>query len=251
MTIDHPRSCQLPQLRSLWKAAFGDTDDFLDQFFSTAYHPQRCRCITLDGTVAAALYWFDVTCREEKMAYLYAVATHPNARGQGLCRRLMEDVRNLLSDRGYAAILLVPQEEPLVGMYAKMGYRPATGVAAFYASPAAALPLKKISAAEYGALRRALLPPGGVLQEAENLTFLATQAEFYAGADFVAAVTADGDHLHCHELLGSRSAAAGIVAALNCRSGFFRVPGEEIPFAMIQKLKNNCPDPQYFGLAFD
>lgn len=251
MTVDYPRSSQLPQLRSLWKAAFGDTDAFLDQFFSTAYHPRRCRCVTQDDTVAAVLYWFDVTCRGEKMAYLYAVATHPEARGQGLCRRLMEDVRQILSEEGYAAILLVPQDASLVQMYAKMGYRPATGVTQFYASPAAPLPLQKITAAEYGALRRTLLPPGSVLQEGENLTFLATQADFYAGDGLIAAVTTDADHLHCHELLGARSAAAGITAALNCRSGFFRTPGDEIPFAMIQKLKDNCLNPQYFGFAFD
>ena len=70
MTIDAPKTAQIPQLRQLWKEAFGDTDTFLDSFFSLAFAPERCRCITLGDTVPSALYWFDCTCRGEKWAYL-------------------------------------------------------------------------------------------------------------------------------------------------------------------------------------
>ena len=33
MTIDRPLPQQIPDLRRLWKEAFGDTDDFLDISF--------------------------------------------------------------------------------------------------------------------------------------------------------------------------------------------------------------------------
>ena len=59
MTIDRPLPEQLPQLRGLWKEAFGDTDAFLDIFFHRAFSRNRCRCVTLNGQVVAALYWFD------------------------------------------------------------------------------------------------------------------------------------------------------------------------------------------------
>ena len=59
MTIDLPAPDQIPQLRVLWQAAFGDTDAFLDIFFHRAFAPERSRCITQDGRVVAALYWFD------------------------------------------------------------------------------------------------------------------------------------------------------------------------------------------------
>ena len=83
MKIDCPTPASVPALRQLWKAAFGDTEGFLDCFFDTAFSPHRCRCVTVDGEIAAALYWFDVTCREQPMAYIYAVATHPDHRGRG------------------------------------------------------------------------------------------------------------------------------------------------------------------------
>ena len=77
MTITEPQPCRMPGLRALWKAAFGDSDDFLDMFYTTAYAPHRCRCMVDGDRVAAALYWFDCTCEGQKLAYLYAVATDP------------------------------------------------------------------------------------------------------------------------------------------------------------------------------
>ena len=49
MIIKSPETRHIPQLRQLWKEAFGDTDDFLDVFFSVAFAPERSRCVILDG----------------------------------------------------------------------------------------------------------------------------------------------------------------------------------------------------------
>ena len=96
MNTTAPADSLIPSLRDLWKAAFGDTDAFLDDFFSTAYAPHRCRCIVMDGQVAAALYWLDCACEGRKLAYIYAVATHPHHRGKGLCRTLMSETMEVL-----------------------------------------------------------------------------------------------------------------------------------------------------------
>ena len=55
MTIDYPSAGQVPQLKALWKRAFGDGDEFLTPFFEIAYAPDRCRCATIEGNVAAML----------------------------------------------------------------------------------------------------------------------------------------------------------------------------------------------------
>ena len=129
MTIDRPGADQIPALKRLWQQAFGDTDDFLDSFYSTAYAPDRCLCILLEDRPAAALYWLDCTLQEHKLAYIYAVVTDPAYRGRGLCRVLMESTHDLLRRRGYAGAVLVPQQEGLRAMYAGMGYLPGTTVA--------------------------------------------------------------------------------------------------------------------------
>lgn len=246
MVIASPDASRISGLRQLWKLAFGDTDAFLDQFFETAFSPERCRCITQD-TVVAALYWFDCSCGGRKMAYLYAVATHPDHRGKGLCRRLMADTHALLKEQGYAAVLLVPQEEGLRKMYANMGYQNATSVSEFFCEAGKPVVLSEVDAAEYAVLRRQYLPEGGVVQEGANLRFLHTYAKFYAGKDFLAAVSTE----QIVELLGNRAAAPGILGALNLTSGTVRMPGDEIPFAMFLPLMPDVSAPKYFGLAFD
>ena len=110
MKIDHPAPHHRMQQRRLWQEAFGDTDDFLDSFFRTAYSPDRCRCILDGDRIAAILYWMDCSLENERLAYIYAVVTCPEYRGKGLCRQLMEDTHGLLAARGYAGAILVPQK---------------------------------------------------------------------------------------------------------------------------------------------
>ncbi len=249
MKIDHPVSADIPRLRLLWKEAFGDDDSFLDAFFTTAFSPDRCRCIWENAQPAAALYWFDCEYAYGKIAYIYAVATHPDFRGQGLCRRLMADTHRLLQENDYAGAVLVPGENGLFAMYEKMGYRPFSGMDCFVSAAGQALPLQALTAQDYAERRRQLLPAGGVVQEQENLAFFSCFARFYKGENCLLAVAEESGNLRVVELLGDPSAAPGILAQLHYDTGTFRVPGSA-PFAMFHPFRDT-PAPGYFGLAFD
>lgn len=252
MQIEYPTGGQLPQLRQLWQLSFGDSEAFLDKFYSTGYSPRRCRCISENGRIAGALYWFEGEFEGQKIAYLYAVATHPDFRHQGLCRRLMEDTHALLSRLGYAAAMLMPDGSALRRMYAGMGYRDCCRVSEFDCTAGeASVSLRAIDREEFARLRREYLPEGGVIQEGANLRYLETYAAFYAGDDFVLAAAREGTDLHGIELLGNRDAAPGILRALGYRQGRFRVPGKDIPFAMFLPLREDAQAPDYLGLVFD
>lgn len=252
MKIATPDQHHISALRALWKIAFGDEDAFLDVFFSTAFSPDRSRCILEGERILAVLYWFDVSCRDQKFAYLYAVATDPAHRGEGLCRRLMEDTAVHLTGLGYSGLILVPQTESLRAMYRKMGYADCGSVSSFTAPPEdIPLTLRRLNVPEYAARRRELLPPAGVIQEHENLSFLAAFSLFFEGDDWLAALTVEDGKLICHELLGNPDAAYALVAAFGCGEGRFRIPGQDQPFAQYRKLTPDCPEPGYFGLAFD
>lgn len=251
MKTEHPSPRHMAQLRQLWQQAFGDTDDFLDSFYGTAYAPDRCLCILLEDRPAAALYWLDCTLQEHKLAYIYAVVTDPAYRGRGLCRALMESTHDLLRCRGYAGAVLVPQQEGLRAMYAGMGYRNCGGLQEIAcAAGKDPIAVQAIGPAEFAALRRTLLPPHSVLQEGHSLDFLARQLQFYRGPGFLLAAFAENGILQGMELLGDPSAAPAITAALGCREGRFRIPGES-PFAMFHPLAEDCNAPDYFGFAFD
>lgn len=252
MTISEPKPHQLGQLRALWKAAFGDGDDFLDMFYERAYAPHRCRCV-LDGeTVAAVLYWFDCTLEDQRLAYIYAVATDPSYRNRGLCRMLMADTAAHLKAQGYAGALLLPQDPGLRQMYGTMGYSPCTTVREFTCQAGEeAVPLTELTPEAFARLRQTMLPPGSVLQEGENLAYLSGYAKFYQGPELLAALFPDGEHLVCCELLGDVTRAPGILRSFQAKSGSFRCPGTGKDFAMCIPLVENFRKPAYFGFPFD
>ena len=239
----------ITELKNLWKQAFGDPDDFIDMFFRVGYDPERCRYLTVDGHVAAALYWFDCSVEDQKWAYLYAIATDEAYRNRGLCRQLMAATHAHLQKNGYAGTILVPGSRALFDFYEKLGYRTCCTVseAEFPASVAAAL--LPVTAAEYAALRRALLPEGGLVQEGVTLEFLGCFAKFYAGPGFLLSASMDGSRAIVHELLGQADGAA-VAAALGATTARIRTPGESKPFAMYYPLEDP-PAPAYFGLALD
>ena len=251
MEIVNPENAHVPQLMELWQLAFGDGEDFVRGFFQNGFDPRRCRCLVAEGKVRAGLYWFPCACRGRRLAYLYAVATHPDCRRRGLCRLLMEDARQQLGLLGYAGILLMPAGETQRRMYAAMGYKTCTGVSETAWQAGKPLPLRKLRPEEYAALRREYLPQGGVIQEGAALAYLHTFASFYAGEDFLLAAAPRGEMLWGMELLGRQEAAPGILGALGYEKGIFRTPGEKIPFAMYLPLIPGAVPPDYFGLALD
>ena len=252
MKIDFPTPKQGMELVRLWQEAFGDSLEFIEGFFCTAYSPSRCRCVTVDRKVVAALYWLDARLDGRRYAYLYAVATAAAHRGKGLCRKLMEDTHAHLALRGYDGAVLVPQTPTLRQMYGNMGYESCTTVDEFSCEAAAdPVELQRIGREEYARLRRDYLPRGGLLQEEENIAYLENMAFFYRGRDFLLSARTENGQLFSPELLGSTSAAPGILAALNCAAGTFRTPGGNIPFAMYRPLSKGAKAPEYFGLAFD
>lgn len=252
MNFEHPGKEQLPQLVRLWKEAFGEYDGFWELFLDTGYLPDHCRCITENGQPVAGLYWFDCSCGQDQIAYIYAVVTDPSHRGRGLCRMLMEDVHAHLAARGYSSAMLVPADEGLRKMYRKMGYQDCTTIGTLSCTAGeTAVEIRSIGPEEYAALRRKLLPEGSVLQEGIQLPFLAAQAQLFAGEDFLLAAYLDGETLQGMELLGNSNAAPGILRALGCTAGIFQIPGSEKPFAMIHHLTEQAVIPAYFGFSFD
>lgn len=252
MKTDHPSLCHRDQMRKLWQDAFGDTDAFLDSFYSTAYAPDRCLGIFIGGELAAALYWIDCQVQDQRLAYIYAVVTAPVHRGNGLCRKLMADTHELLQSRGYSGAILVPQKESLRQMYAGMGYQNVGGLTRFSCDAGTLpLPLRAVGPKEFAALRRSLLPENAVIQEGAGLDFLAQQLQFYAGEDILLAAYTENDMLHGIELLGSPDSAPGILKTLSIPHGTFRTPGSTQPFAMFHPLAEDVVCPKYFGFAFD
>lgn len=253
MIIKAPQTVNIPSLRTLWKDTFGDDDAFLDSFFSTAFSPDRSLCTLIEDKVVGMLYWFDCIHNGQKIAYLYAVATHKAYRGRGICHSLIDATHHFLKERGYAGVILVPAEPHLFDFYKKQGYEICTRVSILHTDAAdEGLNLQNIDANTYAMLRKSFLPHGGVIQEGENLSFLQQNATLHRGNGFLLAARKEQDTLVGIELLGNTGVAPNITRAFGCNQGRFRIPGDEKPFAMYFSFTSSpMPLPTYFGLAFD
>lgn len=242
----------IADLKQLWLQAFDDTADVPEAFFATGFSPGRFQCVWRDDKPVSALYWFNCTLYGQKIAYIYAAATDEAYRGRGLFRQLMTQTHETLAQKGYTGAVLVPGSRELIGLYEKLGYIPVTSVTEFACDwGSMPVPLQEVSLDRYAALRKKLLPEGGLLQEGETLAFLHTQGKFYAGADFLLAAAVEDGALVVQELLGDTNAAPGILRALNLPRGRFRAPGTDRAFAMFLPLQPDCPVPTYLGLALD
>ncbi len=250
MIIDHPRKEDIPALRRLWKQAFGDSDAFLDAFFGVGFAYDRCRCVFLEAEVTAALYWFDGELEGEKIAYLYAIATDLSHRGQGLCRLLMADTQACLIGRGYTEAVLLPAEKWLEAFYGAMGYRPFGSVMQKQYRAGKRCFVRPVDGEEFALLRREHLPRGGIRQEGALLRFLATQAEFYAGEGFLAAISKETPKTVV-EFLGDLSQIPGLLGALKLQQATVRTPGGSKSCGMYLPLAPDAPVPTYLGLPMD
>lgn len=252
MTIDKPGVGSLPGLRRLWQQAFGDSAEFIDGFFRTGFSRERCRCAETEGQVAAALYWFDCLWQDRKIAYIYAVATEKDFRGKGVCRALMEDTHRHLQALGYAGAVLVPSEEGLFALYGGFGYRSFCPMKTLDITPGEEkASVRVIRAEEYAKLRAERLPRGGIVQEGDTLSFLASYAGFYVAETGLFCAAREGDTLYFQEYLGDPEALPGIVAALDGKRAKVRLPGGDKPFAMYRSFTEDGQLPSYLGIALD
>ncbi len=108
---------------SLWRTAFGDGEDFVRTFL--AQSGAEGFFFLRDGAprLCAMLFRLPLSAenrtdgRRLRGGYLYAVATDPAFRGQGLCRRLLG-----LAEEGMDFLTLIPADDGLYEAYHRMGF---------------------------------------------------------------------------------------------------------------------------------
>lgn len=105
------------QITELWNNAFGDKKENVRKYLDTLL--EYFLVYEEDGMVNGMLSVLPVTLNDKKGGYIYAVVTRPENRGQGICKKLMENVK---SDKSYDFLVLVPQNKSLFDFYEKMDF---------------------------------------------------------------------------------------------------------------------------------
>lgn len=270
----------IPALRELWTLAFGDGGDYLDNFFAVAYSPEQMLVLEEAGVIRAMTYWFDTPLvrpdgGRDRCAYLYAVATHPDCRSRGLAGRLLAWADRHLEGLGIGLVSTVPATPSLHRFFAANGFSEAFSystcpIPARGEEPGFAL--SPLTGEAYGALREELLEgETHVSYDRSGLDYQAGCCRISGGGLYAArtpagrgAICAEGmedGSLLIKELLGSPEAVRVLLAALPVllpgARGSCRIPGDEVPFGMLKKIKSSdgfleeFPKNGYLGLAFD
>ena len=275
MEIRYPSEREIPSLRKLWKQAFGDTDAYLDLFFTRGFDREKSLCAMDGDQVAAAMYWLDAEYGGKQIAYLYAVATHPAHRGLGLSGRLLAWADDHFRTLNIPAVTTVPATPSLHNFFAANGFRECFCHDELLPTPNAhPLPctLHPISPAGYSTFREEFLSHSPHIRLPEDAIRYQDGCSRISGGGLYAAEAPSGRCILCaegmedgtllvKELLGQPSACDEIMGELHRIlpgfSGICRRPGSGIPFGMLKWLDKfradvwNWHDSAYLGLAFD
>lgn len=158
---------EVQRQKELWKLAFGDDDAYIDYFYA---HEDQSQVLVLleDGVVWTMVALFPVTLalpggKSASAAYIYALATHPDARKKGFGRFILSYVDFYLKEKGMDCVTIVPAEVSLHKFFGTTGFeecfstRKVELLHDMVGAPAAGDALEAVSPAEYGRVREELL----------------------------------------------------------------------------------------------
>jgi len=263
MKLRFASSQDIPQLRRLWRRVFGDPEEYLDLFFRNCFPHARAMVAEENGAVLSALYLLPLTLfvgeRAYPAAYIYAVATDPDHRGQGLSTALLGETHRLLTAEGVAATVLVPAETGLFSYYGARGFETAFTVAPleWTVSDGETIPLREATAAEILPERNRFFAPCALYGawDADALAYRVREAEFVGGKalaftykkhDCYAICVPDGETLRITELAAPADEIVlrSLARYFGKRRVFTRLPAENgAPFAMLHRCAGFPPLP--------
>lgn len=272
----------VPRQRELWKLAFGDDGAYVDNFYHNYYRPERVVVLEEDGQIQAMTAWFDTTFVDDqgkcwKMGYLYAVATHPDARGRGYAGALLRYADTYLKKEHHChGVTTVPAEESLHNFFASHGFRECfthrhLELTAASVPDKPAFDLIPVSPARYGQLREEILAgtahiayPQDALEYQAGCCRVSGGGLYLVNLDSPVVLCAEGmadGTLLVKEILGAEEekqrVLSGIFGVLPDFSGRYRSPGSGVHFGMLkwldqeQEMAWNWEKRAYMGLGFD
>ncbi len=123
MEIVFAKPADTNAVRSLWKICFGDTDAYMDAYFSSVYNPRYTLLAKVNGITVGALQMLPrplcIHGETVKSAYIGGVSVLPAFRKNGIATALMGYAEDNLRQDGFLVSFLSPLR---FAFYEKMGY---------------------------------------------------------------------------------------------------------------------------------
>ena len=133
-------------IRKLWELCFHDSPAFTDLYFRMRYNNEVNLALRSGSTIIAAMqilpYPMTFCGQTIKTAYISGACTHPDFRGKGVMRELLNEAFGRMHAQGIVLSTLIPAQPWIFDYYARSGYAPVFNVRTipFTADPAIVLP---------------------------------------------------------------------------------------------------------------
>lgn len=116
----------VPELKTIWKTCFGDSDEYIDLFFEKKFKPQNTLIYIDKNKVVAYLQMQEYNIRMYDQVfpfyYMVGLCTLPEYRGKGYMSRLIEKSFDVMQRRRIPLSILVPAEDSLLKYYNQFEY---------------------------------------------------------------------------------------------------------------------------------
>lgn len=106
----------------LWSSVFGDSDGDVKAALAAFGASGCCVSLKVSNVTASQFIGIECTLSGARGIYIYALCTHPEARGRGYMRTLIELAKKHFASCGYKFFLLLPASEALSQTYVRMGF---------------------------------------------------------------------------------------------------------------------------------
>ncbi len=272
------------RLKRLWEDIFGDSPEMVEVYFTLRHRDENMLVDIQGDDIAGMLSMLPLRIvspgRSFAARYIYAVATDPKYRNQGVSTRLLDYAHAYMQSRGEAAAVLVPASPSLFDFYLKRGYKTVFSLDTVRFEAASLNPFPKdgrfapCTPVEYASLRDKAFAKSRLYacwdQNAVAYAVLSLGPEggvtrlFLGSGEGCAAWERQGDTVLVRELalvnMDVLDALAVLHKALNANAYQVRLPensypgANKLPFGMIRWL---VPEPAltgdlpYLSLALD
>ena len=122
----------VPMMKRLWIEVFGDEPQLVDRFFELLPSMGTALCAFSGDEFLGSVYLLQSEIWEngrfsKKLAYMYALAVEPGARGFGVGGKLVRVARRFCWENDLGVLCMLPAEASLYGWYARIaGFFPAS-----------------------------------------------------------------------------------------------------------------------------
>ena len=259
--FDFPLPTDFPALTHIWEHSFEETREDAHFFLKNRFRPGETLILrNANGAPVAMLTLIPARLNDVPGAYIYAVATHENYRGQGLMRTLHAEAIRYLKTQGIRFTCLAPASASLFSLYQKLGYKTRfyRSQRAFYnLTPCPFIDLHIPTVVDFTAMRAEylqrkpyrlrLMCPDYLLQELRHYGGDAVCFPVDDDTMGYAAYTLNGSTLHVREcnVPFTPELAASLLAYTGCRQILLDLPEKDYPVGMYRPIGED-PFPEEF-----